>query len=40
MTHTESVAFFGGDSVENEVVDEKFKTLMDHISEPTTKPEI
>ena len=23
---------FGGDSVENEVVDEKFKTLMDHIS--------
>eukprot|EP00944_MAST-04C_sp_MAST-4C-sp1_P007501 g7501.t1 len=32
VTHTESVAFFGGDSVENEVVDEKFKTLMDHIS--------
>ena len=23
VTHTESVAFFGGDSVENEVVDEK-----------------
>jgi len=32
VTHTESVAFFGGDQVENEVVDEKFKKLSDHIS--------
>eukprot|EP00942_MAST-04A_sp_MAST-4A-sp1_P002841 g2841.t1 len=32
VTHTESVAFFGGDQVENEVVDEKFKKLKEHIS--------
>ena len=32
VTHTESVAFFGGDAVEKDVVNERFQHLGDHIA--------